>query len=145
MCIRDRFWDAATKASATLLKKHFSLIPFLAKRNIIHAAKDISMGGITGTAIMFAESAGKKILIDLEKIERPKGVGEFDWLTCFPSYGFLCAIKPSKAKFLKETLRAYEELICCHIGIFKNGNSSCLLYTSPSPRDATLSRMPSSA
>ena len=24
-------------------------------------------------------------------------------------------------------------------------NSSCLLYTSPSPRDATLSRMPSSA
>ena len=25
------------------------------------------------------------------------------------------------------------------------GNNSCLLYTSPSPRDATLSRMPSSA
>ena len=25
------------------------------------------------------------------------------------------------------------------------GNKSCLLYTSPSPRDATLSRMPSSA
>ena len=26
-----------------------------------------------------------------------------------------------------------------------NGSSICLLYTSPSPRDATLSRMPSSA
>ena len=26
-----------------------------------------------------------------------------------------------------------------------DGNSDCLLYTSPSPRDATLSRMPSSA
>ena len=26
-----------------------------------------------------------------------------------------------------------------------DGNRSCLLYTSPSPRDATLSRMPSSA
>ena len=25
------------------------------------------------------------------------------------------------------------------------GNGTCLLYTSPSPRDATLSRMPSSA
>ena len=25
------------------------------------------------------------------------------------------------------------------------GGTSCLLYTSPSPRDATLSRMPSSA
>ena len=30
-------------------------------------------------------------------------------------------------------------------GLFKYGLTSCLLYTSPSPRDATLSRMPSSA
>ena len=30
------------------------------------------------------------------------------------------------------------------LGIFSPG-ASCLLYTSPSPRDATLSRMPSSA
>ena len=28
---------------------------------------------------------------------------------------------------------------------FKGGIIACLLYTSPSPRDATLSRMPSSA
>ena len=28
---------------------------------------------------------------------------------------------------------------------FSNPNYDCLLYTSPSPRDATLSRMPSSA
>ena len=30
-------------------------------------------------------------------------------------------------------------------GLDKNQVESCLLYTSPSPRDATLSRMPSSA
>ena len=30
-------------------------------------------------------------------------------------------------------------------GVFKSPHYSCLLYTSPSPRDATLSRMPSSA
>ena len=29
--------------------------------------------------------------------------------------------------------------------IFSNAYAGCLLYTSPSPRDATLSRMPSSA
>ena len=29
--------------------------------------------------------------------------------------------------------------------ILKKGGKTCLLYTSPSPRDATLSRMPSSA
>ncbi len=88
------------------------------------------MCGLTVTAVMFAESAGKTIVIDLEKIQRPKGVTEFDWLTCFPSYGFLCAIKPSKANFLKEALRAYEELICCHVGNFKNGNSSVYIKNS---------------
>ena len=30
-------------------------------------------------------------------------------------------------------------------GIVKGASKGCLLYTSPSPRDATLSRMPSSA
>ena len=29
--------------------------------------------------------------------------------------------------------------------VLKSGSGGCLLYTSPSPRDATLSRMPSSA
>ena len=32
---------------------------------------------------------------------------------------------------------------CCHTG--KTGPCTCLLYTSPSPRDRTRSRMPSSA
>ena len=30
-------------------------------------------------------------------------------------------------------------------GLYMLGSNACLLYTSPSPRDATLSRMPSSA
>ena len=34
---------------------------------------------------------------------------------------------------------------CYHEKLSIAGNCSCLLYTSPSPRDATLSRMPSSA
>ena len=38
--------------------------------------------------------------------------------------------------FIKETL-------CEHF--HRDPSSDCLLYTSPSPRDATLSRMPSSA
>ena len=32
-----------------------------------------------------------------------------------------------------------------NIKVYKSSFASCLLYTSPSPRDATLSRMPSSA
>ena len=34
---------------------------------------------------------------------------------------------------------------CKYTGSSAQGSSTCLLYTSPSPRDATLSRMPSSA
>ena len=34
---------------------------------------------------------------------------------------------------------------CKNIQVDINSNGTCLLYTSPSPRDATLSRMPSSA
>ena len=36
------FWDAATKASATLLKKHFSLIPFLAKKILFMQPKTLA-------------------------------------------------------------------------------------------------------
>ena len=39
------------------------------------------------------------------------------------------------------TLRLGEANVC----FSKNKLDTCLLYTSPSPRDATLSRMPSSA
>ena len=37
-------------------------------------------------------------------------------------------------QIMEESEDSYEETVC-----------TCLLYTSPSPRDATLSRMPSSA
>ena len=38
-----------------------------------------------------------------------------------------------------------EKLNCKEVLFFKDEVNVCLLYTSPSPRDATLSRMPSSA
>ena len=60
--------------------------------------------------------------------------------------------------FLKESMLPFEVLILMAItfcGIYLLGlgyswkdihhHMTCLLYTSPSPRDATLSRMPSSA
>ena len=38
-----------------------------------------------------------------------------------------------------------KEKLDTHIIVVWVDNEACLLYTSPSPRDATLSRMPSSA
>ena len=42
------------------------------------------------------------------------------------------------------SVRASEQKVRLHLDR-KKGGKVCLLYTSPSPRDATLSRMPSSA
>ena len=50
-------------------------------------------------------------------------------------------ITPTRLCDIKETFR-------CHLTMFPvniNTSSTCLLYTSPSPRDGLLSRMPSSA
>ena len=60
------FWDAATKANPGLLRSHLSLLPALAADGIVHAAKDISMGGLCGTAVMFAESCGASITLELD-------------------------------------------------------------------------------
>ena len=60
------------------------------------------------------------------------------------------------AKFqyaISETIEAGIELLGTEVKSIRNGKANlrdgycsfCLLYTSPSPRDATLSRMPSSA
>ena len=50
----------------------------------------------------------------------------------------------SHIKSLKSQRRVLERVIEIEKDV-TDLNTSCLLYTSPSPRDATLSRMPSSA
>ena len=46
-------------------------------------------------------------------------------------------------KDINEELKAYGKANGARVSFFQSNH--CLLYTSPSPRDATLSRMPSSA
>ena len=43
------------------------------------------------------------------------------------------------------TARERLQLVLAHDRVDMSSLTTCLLYTSPSPRDATLSRMPSSA
>ena len=42
-------------------------------------------------------------------------------------------------------INSYDDLLAALKVIEKTANTCCLLYTSPSPRDGLLSRMPSSA
>ena len=115
------FWDAATAASPGVLRSHLSLLPALAADGIVHAAKDISMGGLCGTAVMFAEACGSSITLELDAIERPEQVEEQAWLRCFPSFGFLLAVAPSMTGRLQRMLQGDSNLICCRIGSFGSG------------------------
>ena len=57
------------------------------------------------------------------------------------SYQFIDSLQD---EHIEQTLFMEDERFITSI-VDKDGNRACLLYTSPSPRDRSLSRMPSSA
>ena len=124
------FWDAATHATPSRLRSHLGLLPVLAAEGLVRAAKDISMGGLTGTSVMFAEACGLELSIDLDAVDRPDGVEEQAWLSCFPSFGYLLAVDPSRTSTMVRMLQGDPDLICCRIGRFSTGECRVLLQRS---------------
>jgi selenophosphate synthetase-related protein len=114
------FWDAATKADPERLRAQLSLLPKLAHARIARAAKDISMGGLVGTAVMFSEACGLQITINLDAIPRPVGINELSWLSCFPSFGFLLAIPQTEFSSLQKLVNPHPCLMCETIGRFED-------------------------
>ncbi|WP_428032032.1 sll0787 family AIR synthase-like protein [Ancylobacter sp.] len=82
-------WEAATDAPAERLRGDLEVLPFIAEAGLSRAAKDISQGGLVGTAAMLAECSGVGVEIDLAKVPAPEGVDPARWLMSFPSYGYL--------------------------------------------------------
>jgi selenophosphate synthetase-related protein len=121
------FWDAATQADPPRLRAHLELLVQLAGAGVVQAAKDVSMGGIAGTAVMLAEAAGCHLQLDLDAIESPPGVALEAWLTCFPSYGFLLVVDPGASALLAAAVALYPELWCGPIGRFGPGPASVAL------------------
>src|ERR1700761_947295 len=87
-------WEAATSAPHARLRGDIELLPLIAEAGLSRAAKDISQGGIVGTAVMLAECSGVAIDIDINAIPRPAEVALERWLLTFPSYGYLLSVKP---------------------------------------------------
>jgi AIR synthase-related protein len=90
-------WEAATDAPPSRLRGDIELLPGIAEAGLSLAAKDISQGGIVGTAAMLAECSGVGIHIDLHAIPKPDGVALERWLLTFPSFGYLLSVKPEHA------------------------------------------------
>ena len=89
------------------LRKDCELLPSMAERGLFTAGKDISQGGIVGTALMLAECSKVGIEIDLESIKSPDGELE-KWLGAFPSYGFLLAARPDKSESITSVFHSRE-------------------------------------
>jgi AIR synthase-related protein len=87
-------WEAATDAPPARLRGDIELLPAIAEAGLSRAAKDISQGGIVGTAAMLAECSEVAITIDLNAIPRPDGVTLERWLLTFPSFGYLLSVRP---------------------------------------------------
>ncbi|WP_342151764.1 sll0787 family AIR synthase-like protein [Methylorubrum sp. SB2] len=90
------YWDASTGAPGARLRGDLALLPGLAEDGLVAAAKDISMAGLVGTALMLLECSRVGGVIDLAAIPRPDGVPLARWLTAFPSFGFLLAVRPDR-------------------------------------------------
>jgi hypothetical protein len=91
------YWDASTDAAGARLRGDLLLLPELAEAGLCRAAKDISMAGIAGTALMLLESSKLGGVIDLGAIPRPADIPIEGWLMAFPSYGFLLSVAPEHA------------------------------------------------
>lgn len=115
------YWDAATRAPAGRLRADLDLLPQIAEAGLSRAAKDISMAGIAGTALMLAECSRVGLTITLDAIPAPPDVEAAHWLGAFPSYGYLLAVAPAQAEAVLERFRA-RGLAAADIGGFTPGS-----------------------
>ncbi len=129
------FWNAATTADPEVLRRKLNLLPELAGLGLCRAGKDISMGGVIGTALMLLETSGYGAILDLEAIYCPSTFTLEEWLCAFPSFGFLLSIEPGSVSSIQSRCQALE-LDCRVIGsvtstrdiVLQNQHESCLFW-----------------
>lgn len=106
-------WEAATDAPPARLGGDLEVLPVLAEAGLAAAAKDISQGGLVGTAMMLAECSRVGVTIDVASVPKLEGVALDRWLLTFPSYGYLLAVRPANvsavlARFTNRGIAAAE-------------------------------------
>ncbi len=93
----SQWWDCSTDNPANRLRGDLDILPDLADAELCAAAKDISMAGVVGTALMLLEASRLGAVIDLANIPRPPTFPLHHWLVVFPSYGFILSVPPEHA------------------------------------------------
>jgi uncharacterized protein len=114
-------WQAATEAPHARLRGDLDLLPQIAEAGWSRVAKDISQGGIVGTAIMLAECSRVGISIDLEAIPVPPGIALTRWLATFPSFGYILSVPDAHVASVLD-LFAGRNLAAAVIGEIREGS-----------------------
>lgn len=109
------FWNASVGAPPERLRADLELLPQLAESGLCDAAKDISMAGTLGTALMLLECSQVGARIDLACIPKPEGVPLERWVTAFPSFGYLLSVRPEHVETVRAKFDA-RSLACSVIG-----------------------------
>ena len=115
-------FEAATDAPGERLRGDLELLPRIAESGLARAAKDISQGGIVGTAAMFAECSKVAITIDVGAVPKPDGVPLERWLLTFPSYGYLLSVSPPNVAAVLG-LFAERQIAASEIGVVWAGDA----------------------
>lgn len=133
------FWNASTGSPSVRLRNDLALLPDIAEAGWSEAAKDISMAGILGTALMLLECSRVGCSIQLDAIPHPPGHGPFDepaawlrWLQAFPSFGFLLAVETPHLSPLMRRCEA-QGLACAVIGQVDNSREVWLTQEGADP------------
>lgn len=109
------YWNCSTSAPAQRLRDDLEVLVQIAADGSCRAAKDISMGGILGTALMLLECSDVGATIDLDAIPIPPGVTLETWLRTFPSFGFVLSVAPANAPSV-QALFARRGIACEPVG-----------------------------
>ncbi|HYZ15246.1 MAG TPA: AIR synthase-related protein, partial [Candidatus Acidoferrum sp.] len=109
------YWNCSTSAPAERLRGDLELLVRIAGEGWCRAAKDISMGGVLGTALMLLECSDVGAIVDLDAIPLPPGTSLDLWLRTFPSFGFLLSVAPAHVEPVR-SLFAQRGIACAPIG-----------------------------
>ena len=108
-------WESALSAPPARLRGDMEILPAIAEQGLAKAAKDISQGGMIGTAAMLADCSGFGMRIDIGAIPIPPSVALDRWLLTFPSYGFLLSVIPENTGAVIEKF-ARRDIMAARIG-----------------------------
>lgn len=119
-------WEAATDAPPERLRGDLEILPEIAESGLALAAKDISQGGLIGTAIMLAECSGVGMEIDLDALPLPQGVPLERWISTFPSFGYLLSVVPENVDAVNARF-AERDICSAVIGTVTTGGEVAIL------------------